>query len=250
MMISRFTLLFALSVAAHGSMLTYSYTIGGTLPDGPVSAEALLTLDMSAHTLDIALTNLLVNPVSDGQLVSSLFIGGLAGAPVLASSVANQGNPPGSTVSPRPGGTGWGFGGVAGGYALCIICPGSLPAPGKTAPPSLLIIGPPDSGGQYSNANSSIFTHSPYLFEEALFRLTGVTNAPSNENTIPFSSLRIGFGSEAIELTAGSPGVRGSASTEVPEPHTWLLSAAGFVLTALGRRQIERTRRVRALAGR
>jgi len=142
------------------------------------------------------------------------------------------------------------LGAVAGGYDLCIICPGSIQPPGKTAPPSLLIIGPPDSGGQYSNANASIYAHSPYLFEEALFQLTGVTNAPSNENTIPFSSLRIGFGSEAIELTAGSPEVRGSASTEVPEPHTWLLSAAGFVLIALGRRQIERTRRVRALAGR
>ena len=193
---------FLLSVAspATATPVTYSYTITGAVPDGAVSAQAIITLDPTTHTLEILLANLLANPTSDGQSISRLYIAGITGVPLLESSSADEGVPPGSTVTPRSGGTGWGFGAVPGGYALCIICPGSIHPPGKTAPPSLLIIGPPDAAGQYSNANASIYAHSPYLLQEAVFHLTGVTNLPPDGNTSPFSNVSLGFGTQPVEL--------------------------------------------------
>ena len=250
-MIPLLVTLLAAAGAASASQLTYTYNISGTVSGSPVSASAVLTLDTSAHTLDILLNNLQANPVSDVQLVSDFFITGLTGAPALDSSSASQGTPPGSTVSPRPGGTGWGFGGGSGSYELCIICPATIHPPGKTAPPSLLLIGPPDANGQYSNANASIYNHSPYLFEQAAFHLSGVTNAPPDTATVPFSGLWLGFGSEAARLDGGTPQInQGTATSEVPEPGGWILAGGGLMILLWGRRQLERTRRVRALAGR
>lgn len=235
-MIPLLLLLLALTGTAGASTLTYTYTLTGTLVDGPVSASADLTLDTTAHTLDIVLSNLLANPVSDGQTVSELFVGGLLGSPVLASSYADQVTAPASSASPRPGGSGWGFGAVPGGYDLCIICPGSIHPPGKTAPPSLLIIGPPDGNGQYSNANSSILAHNPYLFEQATFHLTGITNTPV-DNGVPFTGVKVGFGSQAVELSAGDPVVHGLVTSPVPEPGAWMLAAGGLLLVYIGKKR-------------
>jgi hypothetical protein len=245
-MIPLLLILLTMTGAATASPLTYTYTINGNVPDGPVSARVILTLDTSAHTLDILLANLLIDPTSDGQLVSGLSVLGLTGSPVFVSSAANEGNPPGSASSPRPGGTGWGFGAIGGGYELCIICPGSINPPGKTAPPSLLIIGPPDSGGQYSNANASIYAHSPYLFEEATFHLTGVTNTPADDKTPAFPGVNVLFGSEGIQLAAGDPVITNGAGTlaDVPEPGAWLLVAGGLTLICLGKKHMERFQRV------
>jgi hypothetical protein len=195
--------------------------------------------------LDITLDNLLANPTSDGQSVSEFFIAGLTGTPVLESSFAQEGTPPSSNVSPRPGGTGWGFGASGTGYELCIVCLGPVSPPGKSAPPSLLIIGPPDEGGQYSNANASIYVHSPFLFQEATFHLTGVTNAPIDSTGVPFSNVKMGFGTQAVQLSGNV-----FTQAEVPEPGAWLLVVGGLTMIYVARKGMQRTRRARELAGR
>src|ERR1041385_5069940 len=100
-MIPLLLILLALAGSATASPVTYTDSLTGTLPNGPVSASAVLTLDTTAQTLDIVLSNLLTNPTADGQMVSELYVGGLSGAPVLASSFADEVTPPVSVASPR-----------------------------------------------------------------------------------------------------------------------------------------------------
>jgi PEP-CTERM motif-containing protein len=225
---------------ATANSVLYMYAVDSTVPDGAVRAQALLEL-FSDGTLHITLKDLQANPTSAGQLVSDLIIMGLTGTPQLSSSSSTEVTPPSSTQS-GPVSTGWGFGAITGGYQLCIICPDAILPPGKTAPPTLLIIGPPDGSGQYSNANASIDVHSPSLFETADFTITGVTNLP-DPNGSPFGDVSISFGTEPIEILAGPPTIPGGGGVieaAVPEPGAWVLVAAGLALVGIGRKRFRR----------
>jgi len=146
----------ALTVApSHAGSIVYVTPAGATESGGnPVQAEADFTT--SAGSLTITLKDLFVNPKTVAQLLSDLSFtvgngGSLTGASLASSSgqeitvAANGTFTTGSTVP-----TGW-VPTLSGTSGLLDV----LNGPGH-AGPAHTIIGPPDGGGTYSNANNSI----------------------------------------------------------------------------------------------
>ena len=77
--------------------------------------------------------------------------------------------------------------------------------------------------------------------------ITGVTNTFADGSTPGVSTL---FGTEPIQLAAGDPVIGVGTEANVPEPGAWWLATGGLTLICLGKKQMERSRRARALAGR
>jgi hypothetical protein len=233
-------ILLLFSGLATANSIIYIYNVNGSVSDGEIKAQALLQL-FDNGTLQITLKNLLANPASAGQLVSDLIIMGLSAKSGQTPTLTNSS---GSTVTllnvnrSGPVTTGWGFGPINGGWELCIVCPDSISAAGKTSPPTKLIIGPPDQQGQYSNANSSIDVHGPMLLEDASFTLAGVGNAPDPSHS-PFGDVSLSFGPQGTEklATLAPPTTSGVNAADIPEPSAWILVAAGLVLIAFGKKR-------------
>jgi hypothetical protein len=229
--------LLAPSVAQAGTIFTVSSPNG---PDGPVSASAEFTLGVG--TVHIALTNLLANPTSDGQLISGLdfVISGATGPGTLngASGLISFVNPSNGTYTaglqqdltkPYPHNP-------DGGKSIwSLVSQGELTTlSGKK--PEYLIIGPdnhghynPSLGGLYSASNSSILQHNPVVLGTGTFDLTmaGVT-ANSKITGVSFE-----FGTGPFELPSDPPGIVINA---VPEPSSLALGGLGIILTLLFRR--------------
>lgn len=236
--ISLVFILLLFSGLATANSIVYIYNVDGSVTDGQVKAQALLQL-FDNGTLQITLKDLLANPTSAGQLVSDLIIMGLTAKPGQTPTLTASSGSTVTAANPNPSGpvsTGWGFGAINGGWELCIICPGSITPPGQTAPPSMLIIGPPDQQGQYSNANASIDGHGPSLFEEASFTITGVGNVLDPNNS-PFGDVFISFGTEGTEKLATLTPPGGTTTEAVPEPSAWILVGAGIALIAFGKKR-------------
>jgi MYXO-CTERM domain-containing protein len=216
---------------AHAGSITYFATSPNSMNE-VVSANAVFTT--SANTLKITLSDTLANPHDVAQLLSDLSFtvgngGSLTGATLSNSSgqensIASGGTfTLGSTVA-----TGWvpSLSGTSG--SLDVLSGGG-------AGPKHLIIGPPGTGGTYSNANPSIAgngPHNPFLNQSATFTITG----SGITATTTITSATFSFGT-----TTGitSPGF-------VPEPSSLVLSASGFGL--LGVVGVWRSRRRRQTA--
>jgi hypothetical protein len=203
----------SVSAPVHAGSITYFATSPAS-NNQTVSANAVFTT--SAGSLTITLSDTVANPHDVAQLLSDLTFtvgngGSLTGSSLSNSSgqeitVASGGTSTlGSTVS-----TGWGY------------TPGNLDVLGTATAPKHLIIGPPGSGGTYSNANASIAgngSHNPFLNQSATFTITG--SGITADTTI--TSATFSFGT--------TPGV--TSHGFVPEPSSLVLSASGFGLVGV-----------------
>ena len=209
----------ACAVALQATTITFTTPAGSTTSGGAVSDSAIFTT--GAGTLSVTLNDLEANPTDVAQLLSDLdFVlstGQTTGT--LSSSsgqeiTVNSGGTftLGSTVS-----TGWVLNNnVSGGLQLDVL--------GTTAGPSHLIIGPPGTGGTYSNANGSIAgngPHNPFLNDTATFNLaiSGVTAATT------ISSATFSYGTTAGINVAGVP----TTSPTIPEPATYAMLGTGLL---------------------
>ena len=201
---------------AVSSTITYVTPTGATTSGGPVDASATFTT--SANQISVSLSNLQANITDVAQALSDLFFtysgNNLSGQTLSSSSaqeisVASNGTfSLGSTVS-----TGWALSSPASNTLLL----NDLGAAG----PTHLILGPPGSGGTYSNANGSIAgnpAHNPFLNQTAMFvvSLTGITPSTS------ITSATFSFGTTAGINVPGVP-------SAIPLPGALPLFATGVV---------------------
>ena len=217
--------------AAHASTVTFVTPVGASTGGGAVNASASFTTD--AGTLSVTLTDLQANPTDVAQTLSDLVFTLSAGqtSGTLTSSSGQQitVNSGGTFTLGPTASTGWGLkNNVSGGLQLDAL---------GFIGPAGLIIGPPDAGGSYSNANGSIAgngPHNPFLDQTATFLISvaGLTAADT------VTSAAFSFGTTAgVEIAGVSP---------VPLPGALPLFASGLVgLGLLGRR---RKRNAKALS--
>jgi hypothetical protein len=192
--------------ASADSIITFVTPSGATTSGGPVDASA--TFVTGAGTLDITLTNLQANPGNVAQLLSDLsFVlsnGATSGTIASSSGQEITVGSNGTFTTGAAVDTGWALNSTAGGLQLDVL--------GTATGPSHLIIGPPDGGGTYSNANGSIAgngPHNPFLNGSATFLLdiAGVTA----DTTITSATFSFGT-TEGADLVPGTP------PPSVPEP--------------------------------
>ena len=213
--------------AAHASTVTFVTPTGSTESGGnPVNASATFTT--SDGQIAVTLTDLLANPATIAQLISDLSLTLSTGQTTgtLASSSGTQINVAanGTFTLGATASTGWGLNNnVSGGLQLDAL---------GFIGPAGLIIGPPDAGGLYSNANGSIAgngPHNPFLDQTATFLISvaGLTAADT------VTSAEFSFGTTAgVEIAGVSP---------VPLPGALPLFASGLV--GLGLLSLRRKRK-------
>jgi len=217
--------------AAEAISVTFGTPSGSSVGDGPVSATAEFTIDPIADTIAIVLKNLQVNPKSVGTNLSDLFFTvstGQTSASLLGSGGIERNVGVDGTFSDgaAPVAAGWALSNVGSRFHLDVLAGAGAVGPAHT------ILGPPDAGGVYSNANDSIAgndPHNPFLAEQASFLLS----IPGLIDTSTISEATFSFG------TASGVEVTGTL-VDVPEPTTMLLWA-----TTLGGGALVRWRRSR-----
>jgi hypothetical protein len=204
---------------------------GATAGGQPVSASAVITVGPGG-TVTVQLFNNQANPISRSQAVSGFIIifsdGTTSGTITSSSSNLININSDGSVTNLGSSSTGWKTEASSGGLSICTICPITGNA---FAPPSNLLIGPPDSGGTYSAANASITgifpgPPDPWLQTAATFNL----NVPGLSPGATVVGVIFLFGTDSEQV----PGVL------IPEPGTMALVGTGLI--AIGR-QLRRRRK-------
>ncbi len=173
-------------------------------------------------TVTVELTNLFVNPVSVAQALSAFSVD-LSGSPGSLSLTSSTGheitvNRGGSVTDDGIVNNWWG----SSSSSHYSISGGTLDVSWLgDSKPKYTILGPPDSSGYYSNANSSITgkTHNPFLNGEVdlTFSANGVTSDTTLSNPVFY------FNTDGNIQVPGSP---------VPEPASLFL--VGGVLLVWG----------------
>ena len=212
--------------SARANMIDFTTPSGSSGTDGPLSAEAIVTVTASGQ-VTVTLKDLLENPKSAGQLVSGVLfdITGATGAGTVAGT--------GKLITLGSGGSYTVPGSASSLTHWASSLSGStidLTALGGSQPQQM-IIGPDDADsltgvGKYSAANSSIDNFNPSVLGSASFTLTipGVTSGSM------ISNVRIQFGT-GPETTLGAP-------TPVPDGGSTvaLLGFSLFSIALLGRK--------------
>ncbi len=193
---------------------------------------ATATFTPGAGTLTIVLTNTEANIRSAGDALSDIeFLP--SGTLGTAASVSSQtgslidvtsGNP-GSPVSGDP--TRWGAS-ITGGQVVLTALTGTQP--------ENMIIGPADSMGNYSNANSSIKNFNPYIDGTGTF----VISDPNITSATTISAVTFSFGTKPDTFIAGVPVPAPLIGQGLPV----LLAVAGLLF---GGKLLERSKKHRLL---
>ena len=181
--------------------------------------NATATFTTAANTVTVILTNLLADPRAVSQLISDVFFtlsgtasgGGLQTANVPLVNVADNGG-----FSTSAGTTTWMLTNAGNTFHLDVLA-------GPASGPANLIIGPPGSGGTYTNANGSIAgngPHNPFITQSASFTLAlpGVTAA----TTISGVVLSFGTNPSVIPIPAA----------------VWLFVSGLIAIVGVGRRSV------------
>jgi len=229
--IAVFAVIAVASVAASADTITLNTAPGATTGGGPVSAAVTFTVNPGG-TLTIQLTNFTVKPTDVAQNISDLSFhaGTLSGS--LSTSTANFINVLGDGTTTGAGSgpagctncAGWGLDSSSGGNF-------HLTALGFIGPAGT-ILGAPDPGGVYSNANGSIAgngPHNPFINQTATFTLT----IPGLTSVSQLSNVSISFGTV--------PGVNVPVSN-LPEPTTMMLLGTGLLgVAGVARRRFRKS---------
>jgi hypothetical protein len=208
-----------LTPQASASEVTFTIPAGTQVGGLPVSATATFTtLD---GRLEISLTNTLVNPTAIIQNLSDLGFtlssGQTTGTLAASSGLERTVNDDGTFTDGGVVDTGWALEASGAGQRVHVL--------GTAIGPAHTIIGEPDAGDLYSNANNSIAgngPHNPFLAGEVTFSIdiAGLTTADTVTQAI-FS-----FGTEE------------GNNVVVPEPTSMLLMGGMFAgLGAFGYRR-------------
>lgn len=214
---------------AAAGVVTYTTKPGATVPSSTQPVSVTATFVTGPGTLDITLTNNVIDPTSDGQLLSAVYftLAGVTAAPVYSAPTANLVTiaADGTFTSVSGALTRWQTANTGGNTYR-------LSEQDTSGPKSQQIIGAPDATtGLYDNANSSIRNHNasaqgPVTFHLAIAGLTSDT---------VISGVRFNMGT-AVSLYDGVPSTPPSVT---PEPST--LALAGMAgcggLFALARRR-------------
>jgi hypothetical protein len=205
---------------ALSATVTYVTPTGSTTSGGPVDAQAVFTT--GTNSISLTLTDLLANPTNVAQAISDISFtlsGGLTVTGAMLTSSSGQEitvNDNGTFSLGAPVSTGWALSTSGSTLTLDVL--------GTATAPEHLIIGPPGSGGTYSNANGSIAgndPHNPFLNQSATFNIflsgvssnTSVTSALFSFGTTPgiddvpgvISTTTGGGGAGATPIPAGLP---------------------------------------------
>lgn len=214
-------------LGAQASSITYK-TPGGSKDTAGEPVNAAVTFTTGPGFVMIELSNLQPNPKSDGQSLSDLLFnmsnGTVAGASFGASSAAaitiNSG---GITTAPTALTTAADIGWVLSEPTPTEFVFDVLSGPGH-AGPAHTIIGPPGSGGVYSNANGSIAgsgSHNPFISEVATWTISDPNISSGTKiiaETFSFGTLDMG------DTTTGIPAV------PTTEPSSMLLMGSGLLV--------------------
>jgi hypothetical protein len=216
-----------LASAASATTTTWTFT-GNSKSDGPVNATATFTTSLNSLTID--LTDLLVNPTSDGQLISGLSFMLDTGGPATATlgtttgALINIDKKTGVATSTAVAIDHWAVA-ISGGKVFLEAAGGFAPG-GK---PHDLIIGPGNGSGVYTNANSSISDKNPSIKNTGHFTVnfTGVFS-PFNVKNV-----QIAFGTSGTDFhtawcSSGDCFGDGGRGGGIPEPATWAMMILGF----------------------
>jgi hypothetical protein len=237
--------------SAHALPITFTTGVGATVGGQPVSAEALFSFDVAAHTLSIQLLNLEANPTSVVQLISGIefdfthLASGSLGASITSAHESTydiQGG--GVPVADQENST-WIAQTLSNtSLSLCEIC-----KLGGGGGPHQLIIGGPDptklSTDTYSNANGSIAgngPHNPFILGSgdtyssgplagaAYTSPTWVLNVPLLTADTQISQVRFIFGTsyDGGLYIPPPPGTNNQGGA--PEPGTLAMMLGGIAL--------------------
>ena len=245
---------FCLVPAAHASTLIFAIgptTPSGTNPAGPVDVNATFTLNTTAQTITVALTNLEDNPVGVSQLISGVefTLGNTGSGGLTPKGVSESGgtyidvsNFFGYPSVPTQPANQWHAASLGGSVlTLCTVC---NPSVGYSNPQQELIGGPDPNMlflDLYDKANSTIAgsTDNPFLLASGdsytQGPLNGKNSAPVWVVQMPVNSLTATTTIRSVTFFFGDTyNAYSITDTDAitPEPATFFLIASGLSLAA------------------
>ena len=231
---------------AEAVSITYTTPVNAKAPgDSNLAVNASAVFTTGTGTVDIVLSNLMVNLTSEAQALSDIkftLSSGDTGKATLSSSETILRTVTGQATANVTDGvsiisTGWGLDPVTGAIHITDI---GFSAPGRT------LIGPGDAGGAYSNANSSI-TNTPHkkhiggvLASDSRFQKPGVAIfhllVPGVTSSTTILSATFSFNTTAGDDVVGcNECITTTTTNNTPLPATVLLLGGGLVLAGADR---------------